>query len=399
MPPKKKGSDGPSKKTLEKEKKKIIEDKTFGLKNKKGAKQQKYVQQVQKQVTYGNKSFRDVWQCFQNFTWLTKIEKIQQEKEARKAEKKGAPDELTLLFRPVAELQKISKGADPKSILCIFFKQGTCTKGDKCKFSHDLTIERKAEKKNIYEDERNEMDDWDQEQLEDVITKKHGAQNKGLPPTTIICKYFLDAVEAGKYGWFWNCPNGEGCHYRHCLPPGFVLRKDRKKMEEQKETISLDELIETERRALGMNQTKVTLQTFLAWKKRKREEKIAAGKQAKEKKQADFAQGRMFGISGREMFEFNPEFANEGEEIDGDVCDSRLREPEEGEEEYEVHDIDITAFDVGSLEGPETGDAAPLAANIAGAPQKDQIVIDEELFNDADLEGLEEELEDLGLKS
>lgn len=151
-------------------------------------------------------------------------------------------------------------GADPKSILCIFFKQGTCTKGDKCKFSHDLTIERKAEKKNIYEDERNEMDDWNQEQLEDVITKKHGAQNKGLPPTTIvisfsepfysaysqICKYFLDAVEAGKYGWFWNCPNGEGCHYRHCLPPGFVLKKDRKKMEEQKETISLDELIETE---------------------------------------------------------------------------------------------------------------------------------------------------------
>ncbi|EUB55967.1 Zinc finger CCCH domain-containing protein 15 [Echinococcus granulosus] len=391
MPPKKKGGDGPSKKTIEKEKKRIIEDKTFGLKNKKGAKQQKYVQQVQKQVTYGNKSFRD-------------MEKIQQEKEARKAEKKGGPDELTLLFKPVAELQKISKGADPKSILCIFFKQGTCIKGDKCRFSHDLTIERKAEKKNIYEDERNEMDDWNQEQLEDVISKKHGAQNKGLPPTTIICKYFLDAVEAGKYGWFWNCPNGDGCHYRHCLPPGFVLRKDRKKMEEQKETISLDELIETERRALGMNQTKVTLQTFLAWKKRKRAEKIAAGKQAKEKKQADFAQGRMFGISGREMFEFNPEFANEGEEIDGDICDSRLREPEDGEEEYEVHDIDVSAFDVGFLEDPETGDAASpndenVAANTANAPPKDQIVIDEALFNDADLEGLEEELEDLGVES
>ncbi|KAL5110776.1 hypothetical protein TcWFU_008307 [Taenia crassiceps] len=247
------------------------------------------------------------------------------------------------------------------------------------------------------------MDDWNQEQLEDVISKKHGAQNKGLPPTTIICKYFLDAVEAGKYGWFWNCPNGEGCHYRHCLPPGFVLKKDRKKMEEQKEIISLDELIETERRALGMNQTKVTLQTFVAWKKRKRAEKIAAGKQVKEKKQADFAQGRMFGISGREMFEFNPEFADEGEEIDGDVCDSLLREPQEGEE-YEVHDIDISAFDVGSLEGPEAGDSALLAdeggaVDISEAPLKDQLVIDEELFNDADLEGLEEELEDLGVKS
>ena len=60
MPPKKKGNDGPSKKALEKEKKKIIEDKTFGLKNKKGAKQKKFVEQVQKQVIFGNKSFRDV---------------------------------------------------------------------------------------------------------------------------------------------------------------------------------------------------------------------------------------------------------------------------------------------------------------------------------------------------
>lgn len=36
-------------------------------------------------------------------------------------------------------------------------------------------------------------------------------------------------------------------------------------------------------------------------------------------------------ISGREMFEFNPDFVNEGEEIDGDVADSRLREKDENE--------------------------------------------------------------------
>ncbi|VDO06034.1 unnamed protein product [Rodentolepis nana] len=332
MPPKKKGGDGPSKKAIEKEKKKIIEDKTFGLKNKKGAKQQKFVQQVQKQVTYGNKSFRD-------------IEKIQQEKDTKK--KKSEDDEISQLFKPVVELQKLSKGADPKSVLCIFFKQGTCTKGDKCKFSHDLNIERKTEKRNLYENEINEMDEWNQEELEDVITKKHGEKNKGLPPTTIICKYFLDAVEVGKYGWFWNCPNGDNCHYKHALPPGFVLKKDKKKMEEQKEdAITLDELIETERRALGMNQTKVTLETFLAWKKRKRAEKIAAGELEKKKKQSNFAHGRLIGISGREMFEFNPDFVDEGEEIDGDVADSRLREEDENEEEFEVHDIDINAFAV-----------------------------------------------------
>lgn len=47
MPPKKAGA---SKKTIEKKKQKVAEDKTFGLKNKKGAKQQKYIEQVHKQV-------------------------------------------------------------------------------------------------------------------------------------------------------------------------------------------------------------------------------------------------------------------------------------------------------------------------------------------------------------
>ena len=45
-------------------------------------------------------------------------------------------------------------GADPKSVLCAFFKQGQCSKGAKCKFSHDLNMERKGEKRNIYEDTR-----------------------------------------------------------------------------------------------------------------------------------------------------------------------------------------------------------------------------------------------------
>ena len=47
-------------------------------------------------------------------------------------------------------------GADPKSVLCAFFKQGQCTKGDKCKFSHDLTLERKCEKRSVYIDARDE---------------------------------------------------------------------------------------------------------------------------------------------------------------------------------------------------------------------------------------------------
>lgn len=61
-----------------------------------------------------------------------------------------------------------------------------------------------------------------------------------------VCKYFLDAIENNKYGWFWVCPGGgDNCMYRHALPPGFVLKKDKKK-EEKEDEISLEELIENE---------------------------------------------------------------------------------------------------------------------------------------------------------
>lgn len=50
MPPKK--NDGKSAKTVQKEKQKIIEDKTFGLKNKKGAATQKFIKEVTNQVMH-----------------------------------------------------------------------------------------------------------------------------------------------------------------------------------------------------------------------------------------------------------------------------------------------------------------------------------------------------------
>lgn len=85
----------------------------------------------------------------------------------------------------------IIKGADPKSVLCAFFKNGQCGKGDKCKFSHDLTIERKAEKRSLYVDMRDEdtMENWDEEKLKEVVEKKHGENEKKMPTTDIV--YFL----------------------------------------------------------------------------------------------------------------------------------------------------------------------------------------------------------------
>ena len=58
------------------------------------------------------------------------------------------------LLKPVQ--QTVSSGADPKSVLCLFYKQGQCTKGDKCKFSHDLSLEGKSEKRSMYVDTRDD---------------------------------------------------------------------------------------------------------------------------------------------------------------------------------------------------------------------------------------------------
>lgn len=71
-------------------------------------------------------------------------------------------------------------GVDPKTVLCIYYKQGHCEKGRKCKFSHDLAVERKGEKKNLYQDTRegdeeakkkDNMADWDEGILEFYIVE------------------------------------------------------------------------------------------------------------------------------------------------------------------------------------------------------------------------------------
>lgn len=216
--------------------------------------------------------------------------------------------------------------------------------GDKCKFSHDLAVERKGEKRSMYVDPRqaeDTMDNWDETKLQEVVDKKHAAEKTNA--TTIICKFFIEAVEKSLYGWFWECPNGERCIYRHALPPGYVLKKDKKK-EDKKDEISLEELIESERASLGSTTTKVTLETFLAWKKRKLEEKRLLALEDEKKKMKDYKAGKQFGISGREMFSFNPDLVHDAMD-DGDEALEYTREVDENEGDFK--EIDFSALSAG----------------------------------------------------
>lgn len=202
-------------------KKPTVDDRTFGMKNKKGGAAQKQIQQVKASIESGGSAEEK----------KKAAERAQREKEKAAAEQ--ARKEVAELFKPV-EIQKVPFGVDPKTILCQFYKAGNCEKGRKCKFSHDLDVARKVEKRDLYADNREEppaeaeeakkkddMVDWDEEKLRSVVTSKHGN-----PKTTTdkVCKFFIEAVENGKYGWFWTCPNGgDKCMYKHSLPPGYVV--------------------------------------------------------------------------------------------------------------------------------------------------------------------------------
>ncbi|KAF2861020.1 hypothetical protein K470DRAFT_257362 [Piedraia hortae CBS 480.64] len=307
---------------------KVAVDKTFGMKNKKGGAAQKQIRQIQ-QASSAAKTPEQK---------RKEAEKAAREKEKEAAEQ--ARKEAAELFKPV-QTQKVPFGVDPKTILCQFFKKGACDKGRKCKFSHDLDIARKTEKKSLYTDTRegeateddktkkDDMADWDEEKLRKVVLSKHGN-----PKTTTdkVCKYFIEAVENQKYGWFWTCPNGgEKCMYRHSLPPGFVLKTKEQRAAEKAlmeksplATLTLEDFLESERHKLTGTLMPVTPETFAKWKK-ERLDKKAAEEQARQAKEA----------TGRAMFERGDWEVSEDEDDEDDAwnLDELRRETEEAGEE------------------------------------------------------------------
>lgn len=293
---------------------KVLDDKTFGMKNKKGGAAQKQIKQIQSSMSNS-----------------AEAKKKQSQQEAKAREKKAAEDaraEAAMLLNKPAQVQKVPFGVDPKTVVCIFYKKGDCEKGKKCKFSHDLSIERKTEKKNLYTDARAEeeetkkketSDDWDEEKLRKVVLSKKGNQQTS---TDKVCKFFISAIEDGKYGWFWVCPNGgDQCKYKHALPPGFILKTKEQRAAEKAlmdksplKTLTLEEFLESERHKLTGTLTPVTPESFAKWKK-DRLDKKAAEEQAKKAKEAT---GRALFESGDWRFQEEEESSDEEGDEDDD---------------------------------------------------------------------------------
>lgn len=345
MPPK--GGDKAKKaadKAKQAAKAKVAEDKTFGLKNKnKSAKVQKFVQTVQENVNKNKPA-------------------ATAPKDKKKAEEERQK-ELNALFAVAIKQPKVPAGVDPKSIVCEYFRHGQCTKGFKCKFSHDLSVERKVAKIDLFTDQRdagkdgedNEegMDDWDQETLEKVVREKHGAE-KPSNKTDIICKYFLDAVEKRQYGWFWKCPNGAECKYRHALPPGYILKSQMRELleEEARNVKDVVEVIEEERAKINAV-TPMTEQVFKEWHRQRNADKLrtAAEREAERKRKGV--------LNGREIF------MQEGFEAadDASAADDYQREEDD---EAKIRSMMQEAED--NAAAARQREAAEAAASSAAAP-------------------------------
>jgi len=214
-----------SNKTKQKQKAKVVEDLTFGLKNKNKSKVvQKYCKEVSNRVMYSDVK-----------GGAKAVEEANRQKKAAKAEKEAEDEFLKDLFKQV---------------------QGVATAG--AEGYEDEDYKKKESNINLYEDPRTPL---------------------GKAPDTIItCQHFVKAVEKDLYGFNWVCPGGgDNCGYMHRLPMGYVLirDKDKKKDDESEgEVLTLEEKIEEERRALpSEGLTPVTLESFKKWKEEKAKKK------------------------------------------------------------------------------------------------------------------------------
>ena len=321
---------------------------------------------------------------------------------ARKAAKEA--EEFLLRTKGISIKQKeVPEGVDPKTILCEYFRYGCCAKtAEKCKFSHTMDEQKRsggqaAAKRNIYDDdeadETDTMELWDQAKLESVIAKKHGSEATSSNATTIICKHFLSAVETRKYGWFWSCPGGADCKYKHKLPKGYVFKSDLVAMMREaamNKKSDQDELREALEKLKDGPKTPVTLEVFLKWKTNKVETRQKNDAKAREERQK---KGQFTGKELCESAEMN-HGSDEGSDADSAEFKEllRLKRLAEEEEEKRVAAEAAAAAEKAKASGVEYGysefDDAPVGISTEELENNRPADADDESdYSDDDEEG------------
>jgi len=143
------------------------------------------------------------------------------------------------------------------------------------------------------------------------------------------------------------------------LPPGFVLKSEKKAREdaEKANTISLEDFLETERHKLGSNLTPVTPETFAKWKATRLSKKEAETEALQKAKAQQAAAGKSSGLSGRDLFQYNPEWFEDEEDAGGEDWDLQKYRTTQEEERALEEEARLAALHLYSGEDGGSGGA------------------------------------------
>jgi len=175
-------------------------------------------------------------------------------------------------------------------------------------------------------------------------------------PDLNTCDHYLLAAEESRLGWFWMCPNGGDCAYRHALPEGLELSKRVYTDEEPEDTRTLEEIIDERRENLQRDEgVKITLEIFMTWKAMKLDEEAKQRLKDEHERNRKVKAGKLK-ETGKEIFMKNIAITDEGEAEDDEAFDltALRRQKQEEENIYDIEaaakaNSDITiAFDRGS---------------------------------------------------
>jgi hypothetical protein len=147
-----------------------------------------------------------------------------------------------------------------------------------------------------------------------------------------VCKFFLDALEKGRYGWKWICPNGMQCHYRHCLPAGYVVKKT-STIENRDDVIGLEDMVDELREGLKSGGPKVSKEMFLTWKAERtiRKENEVRAQESDPKKKGTMRTAN--GMTGRALFQFDPTMFVDDDEAADDAVYADREDPQDDDDD------------------------------------------------------------------